>query len=157
MECRPSTLKGTPLFVRMNDEELARVLAAAELQEFGQDEIIVTEGEPGDTLYLVLAGSVRIVKKLNGTDIPIATLKEEDFFGEMSLIDLEPRSASVIANEPSTLLLLPSEKMASVFAENREILPILITNIARIISRRLRHADEQIARFLAREGSGVSG
>lgn len=137
-------LKYTPLFVRLNDAELEMILRVGRKEDYSPGEVIVNEGSPGDALFIILEGSSDVVKKGKAQTVKLSTLRKESCFGEMSLLDIEPRSCSVIAVEKTTVLRFGVEDLAQVFNENLNILPLVVTNIARILSRRLRVADEKL-------------
>jgi len=142
-------LKMTPLFVRLNDEEMGQVLSVAREERYEAGGVIVQEGDPGDSLYLILEGAVEVVKQGPTGAVTLMTLHRDDCFGEMSLLDIENRSASAVAAEPTRVLRFRAEDLAGVFRANDQVLPLLVTNIARILSRRLRAADEKIVAFSA--------
>jgi hypothetical protein len=88
----------TPLFPDFSAGELVEVIRGLELRSFEPGEIIVTEGEPGASLFLLTTGSVRTyVRDQEGRSAAVRTLGEGDFFGEVSLLEGSPRTATVTA------------------------------------------------------------
>lgn len=140
-----SQLQDRPLFVGLNPAEMEELIRLTEPCAFAAGDVVVREGEPGDALYLLVEGSVRVEKDgrtlstLYGGD-SITLGYEGDFFGEMSLVDIEPRSATVVAVEPVRGLRLKRETLLPYLHRNRDVHLVLLTNIARILSRRLRMA-----------------
>ena len=91
---------------------------------YGKGDMIFAEGEPGDEVFVVQSGSVKIVKIIEGKEVLLGMLKEGDIFGEMALLDGKPRTASAIAGEDSALM-----------AANKTNFDFLITNQPQLISR----------------------
>ena len=148
MEETRNPLKMTPLFVRLEDEELDLILKASRRREYAPGETIVTEGDQGDALFVILEGAVDVIKKGATGNVKLVTLGKMNCFGEMSLIDIEPRSASVIAVVQTRLLKIKSNDLSKILNGRPEIHAILATNIARILSRRLRTVDERMVKSL---------
>ncbi len=145
-------LKLTPLFVRLEDPELDVLLKVARKESYRSGEVIVSEGEPGDSLFLILDGVVEIYKKGNTRNIKLITLQKDESFGELFLVDIFPRSATAIALEKSRLLRFDSEDIALACRDYSKILPIMVTNIARILSRRLRAVNDRVVDILDKNG-----
>jgi small-conductance mechanosensitive channel/CRP-like cAMP-binding protein len=122
-----------PLFHDLQPEALERLAAAARRLDFDQRELLVREGETGDSLFVVARGQVLVSKSgaLLGTTsaIELAHLGPGDFFGEMSLLTGEPRSATVTAEGPCQVIVLEREAVAPVLAAD--------PSIAEALSRRL--------------------
>lgn len=125
-------------FHGMSGEELQKLLEAAEKCTFEPGETIVREGSTGAWIYIILDGSASVLKNALGKSTELARLQPGDSFGEMSLIDQELRSASVIA-ETACVLLRLSENACW---KHPVISAKIYRNIARIISRRLRNMDD---------------
>jgi CRP-like cAMP-binding protein len=135
------TLRGVPLFAHLGEEELGRVAGAVRERTYPKNSVIVFEDDPGDALYIVAAGQVKVVLiGEDGREVILAVLAQGDFFGEMSLIDDEPRSAHVIAMEDAQLLVLRRED----FQRGMEEYPRIALGLLRALSRRLRRADDKI-------------
>ncbi len=135
------TLRGVPLFARLADEELARVAPLARERAYPRNSVILFEDDPGDALYVVVTGQVKVVLVgEDGREVILAVLGEGDFFGEMALIDDEPRSAHVIAMEDARLLVLRREDFHAALDKH----PRIALGLLRALSRRLRRADDKI-------------
>jgi len=129
-------LKAIELFSQITGEDLAPValIAAEETRESG--EVIFAEGEAGDALYLVLDGRVRIDRE----EEVIAELGERECFGEMSILDGAPRSATATAIEDTNLLKIARDDFQEILSEKPEI----ALGVIKVLSRRLRAASRQV-------------
>jgi CRP-like cAMP-binding protein len=125
-------LKSIDLFSQIPGEDLAQValIAVEEPKESG--EVIFSEGDPGDALYLVLDGKVRVQQE----EKLIAELSERTCFGEMDLLDSSPRSATVTAVSDTNLLKIARDEFHEILTEKPEI----ALGIIKVLSRRLRNA-----------------
>jgi CRP-like cAMP-binding protein len=116
------------------------------------------EGDRGTTLYVLLQGRVTLSRSLDGVDEPLGSLAPGDCFGEMSLFDLSPRSATVCAVEDSLALAIDTGLLYALYSQAPESYTIILMNLGRELSRRLRVADERLSRLLengAATGAGV--
>ncbi len=134
-------LRKINIFSHLRDREVDKLLEVVEEKDFTKDSVILTQDDLGDTLFIIVRGKVKIVLlSEEGKEIILSTLREGDFFGEMSLLDGEPRSASVIALEDSSLLIIKREEFLKQIRKSPEIaLRIMVE-----MSKRLRQADEKI-------------
>lgn len=112
-------------------------------------EVICKEGDKGDSMYIIYEGAVKITKRAHDKETTLAVLKEGDFFGEMAIIDKEPRSASAIAEGETKIIELDE----SIFEEQIKSNPKIIMQILKKMSQRLREADRQIKTLLMRSNS----
>lgn len=134
-------LQKVSLFQDVDGEELARIAALLQPREVRRDAQIVAQDEPGDSMFLIARGRVKVVLFGDGgREVILNFLKVGDFFGEMALIDDLPRSANVIAVEDSTVLILKRDQ----FVEHIRNSPSTALNVMAELSRRLRRADEVI-------------
>ena len=103
-------LQKVPLFSQLSSTDLQRVVEVARDRAYPKNSVILFEDDPGDALYVVAKGQVKVVLiGEDGREVILSVLGEGEFFGEMALIDDEPRSAHVIAMEDSTLYVLRRE------------------------------------------------
>lgn len=126
-------LRGVPMFSALSDDELATVLADATVEEFPSGQDIVTQGDAADSFFLILEGRARVIidAKERRTQGPGQS------FGEMALLDEEPRSATVRADTDVRGLVLPSEAFLGLLERNWPITRKVMANL----SRRLRNVD----------------
>ena len=110
-------LKSVDLFRGLRGEELATIAEIAEEQPFSAGEAVFAEGEPGDALYLVIEGAVRVHK----ANRQLALLGERDVFGEMAVLDAEPRNASASVVKDTVLLKIVRDDFRDILQERPEI------------------------------------
>jgi CRP/FNR family transcriptional regulator, cyclic AMP receptor protein len=143
---RGAFLEAIPIFAGLTAAALNEIAKAAQESVFHQGDIIVREGEPGNRMFIIGAGSVEVVKFLGQSrETVLAVLRSKDFLGEMSIIDCVARSASVRAVEDTALFALKGTDLYHLFQKHPDQYAIVMLNIARDISRRLRAIDEKYA------------
>ena len=141
-----SPLAGVPIFAGLTDEAQALLFKRAEAVQYTPREIVVREGETGSKFFLIKSGAVRVLKNLETPDeVLLARLGARDFFGEMCIFETLPRAATVQAMEPTELIVLPSTAFYHLYQARPDQYSILLLNIARDLSRRLRKLDEAYA------------
>lgn len=140
------TLSLSPLFVGLNQDELYALIGASKIHEVEDGSEVVLEGDPGESMYLLHDGEVTIEKRTeNGQQIELSRLhRRGDFFGEMVFVDILPRSATVRATPSACLIEFPLETLRTFFENNRDAHLTVILNMTRVLSKRLRAANEQI-------------
>ncbi|MCX6349134.1 MAG: cyclic nucleotide-binding domain-containing protein [Candidatus Aureabacteria bacterium] len=140
---------GHALLAGLSGRSLEAVCANLKEKRFRMGVEIVREGEPGDAVYFIAEGSAEVWKKdeflKNLKPKRIALLRTGDTFGEMALIDREPRSASVRAVEETAVMSLSRDDFDALSVSDPKTYAVVVSNLARAISRRLRTMD---ARFV---------
>jgi CRP/FNR family cyclic AMP-dependent transcriptional regulator len=135
-----------PVFAGLDPAALEFLRGKAREIQVAAGETIVREGEPGNKMFLISSGSVQVCK---ATDSPaplqLALLKPGDFFGEMCILETLPRTATVLALSEAALYSLTSVSFYQFYQALPAQYSILVLNIARDVSRRLRKLDEQFA------------
>lgn len=129
-------LARVPIFSNCTLEEITAISSVAQGSFFQPGQIIVTQGTPGQAFYLILAGRVEILR--DGRSL--GAFGPGDFFGEMSLLDQAPRSATIKAIEQTECLMLSSWDFKALL----ERYPSIAVKLLEVLSRRLRVADERI-------------
>lgn len=136
-----SVLATVPLFAGLSAEELELVAAKAVRRRQSRGSVIFFEREPGDALYIIEEGQVRIYRVAeDGREKTLALLSTGDFFGEMALVDDEPRSAIAEATEPCVLLAIHKRDVHSLIHSN----PSIALSMIQGLSRRLRETNRQL-------------
>ncbi len=112
-------------------------------------DVILREGESGNRLYLIIEGNVDIVKKVLGKETVdqqvIATLGAGETFGEMELVDMQPRSATVRARQRVTVLSMSGMDLHAISDTDIKVFSLILMNLAREMSLRLRKTDTWLA------------
>ncbi len=140
-----------PLFSQLEPAELERVTEISRERTYPRNSVILFEDDPGDALYVVAEGQVKVVLiGEDGREVILSVLGEGEFFGEMALIDDEPRSAHVIAMEDSTLLVLRREDFQGILKQT----PSIALALLRELSRRLRRVDEKVGSLVLLDVNG---
>ena len=136
----------TPFFGGLSGSSLDLLIAMLVERRFEAGATVVAEGEPGRSMYIVHAGEL-VVSKLgeSGCVIAITRLGPGDFFGEMTLIEVQNRSATLVAESPVALYELTARNLYTYYKADICAYAMVMQNINRELCRRLRRADERIA------------
>jgi CRP/FNR family transcriptional regulator, cyclic AMP receptor protein len=134
------------IFAGLDASALRQLLRKAIRQEVDAGHVVVREGESGNQFYLLLEGDARVVKAF-GTDreIELAQVRSGDFFGEMCLLETLPRVATVQTTSAAVLLRLSAMAFLDLYDTRPDQHSLLLLNLARDLSRRLRRLDEAFA------------
>lgn len=152
-------LRSKALFGGLDDRRLEKIVSLLKTENFPKGAIVIKEKQIGDRMYLIAKGNVEVLKYSKeenknepspdvrhggGLGEQIAMLGEGDSFGEMELIDIQPRTATVKALTDLETVSLSNSDLLKLSQEDLEAFSIILINIARIISRRLRKTDEML-------------
>jgi CRP/FNR family transcriptional regulator/CRP/FNR family cyclic AMP-dependent transcriptional regulator len=144
-------LRACALFRDMDETALAEVAGLLRHRRFRRHEVIFHAGDPGDALFIVVSGSLKIVlPSPEGNEAIIATLRPGDFFGELAVLDGEPRSATAVALEPTELEALARAPFLELVDTQPELRLALLTGLVGELRRLTRHVEE--LHFLALPG-----
>ena len=142
-------LREIGLFGALADDALQFLASNLKILNRGADEVVFKEGDQARELYVLLRGEVEVFKVLKrGAEARLATLSPGHWFGEMSVLDAHPRSASVRALEPCRLLVVTARDLDALYRRDLKSYTLLVLNIARELARRLRLVDELVADFV---------
>jgi len=140
------TLRRVPILTGLSDDALQLILDKSEQETYPRGAVIIREGESNNRLYLILSGSVNVCKNLGQPgEVELATLADGEFFGEMCILDCQPRSASVQVVQLARILSFSSLVFWKLHEANPGEYGVVILNIARDLSRRLRLVDQRLA------------
>ena len=129
------------LFHNLDARELSWLAERLHCKNYPAGANIMSVEQPGEVVYFIMSGTVKVhIEQLDGNDVVLAILGRGDTVGEMSLIDSAGRSASAVTLEDSSLLWMDRQS----FQEGLRTIPNLALNLVRILSRRVRQANEQI-------------
>lgn len=146
-----ATLREVGLFGALSDEVLDHLARSLKTLRVATGDSVFREGDTmAREMYVVLEGEMEVSKRSRrGREMRVAILGPTDCFGEMSLIDMQSRSASVRAIAPSRLIKMTSEDMDALYRYDLKSYSLIVLNIARHLSRRLRVTDGLLADITA--------
>ena len=144
-----SLFKVLSIFEGLTQEELEKVARAAIVHSYDKNStVIFKEGDPGDSLYIISKGKVKITRENeDGRVVVLSILDKGDFFGEMSLLDGLPRSANVVSMAQTEVLIINSKE----FKNLRRDIPKISDNLLKLLCERIRKLDAQIKRIFIDE------
>ena len=138
---RSTPLKAVPFFTQLAEGELDLIRSLAAEKHYPKNAVVLTEGEMGDSLYMIQSGKVKVfIGDQEGREMILKILGPGDFFGEMSMIDKQPRSASITTLESAVFLVLSH----SAFEKCIEKIPRIANMVMRVLAQRVREADRKI-------------
>ncbi len=138
-------LKCVDLFQDLDDNELAALIAKAKDERYEDKHFIFKEGEMGDAMFVVLDGIVKVVKMVTGNKFKtLVTMGIGDFFGEMALLDGQPRSASTVAHGVARVLRIGRDEFSALMGENPYLGLKVVIRLARNLTDRLRKTNVQV-------------
>ncbi len=139
-------LRATPFFGGLSDASLDLLVSMLIERRVEAGAVVVAEGEPGRSLFVVQSGRLTVTRRTpSGGVLRVTALEPGDFFGEMTLIAMQNRSATVTAEGPTVLYELTAQKLYACYKADIHAYVVVMQNIGRELSRRLRRADERIA------------
>ncbi|MBL8319321.1 MAG: cyclic nucleotide-binding domain-containing protein [Burkholderiaceae bacterium] len=144
---RMELLQQMPIFGGIADAALAHLLEPVRTVAVPAGEYFFRERDAADSMYVLESGRVAVTKEWAGRELLLHQLAAGDCFGEMALLDLFPRSASVRAVEDCRAMALTTEHLFRLFEHSAEPFAMIQMNIAREMSRRLRVSDEALFRL----------
>jgi len=138
-------LSATPFFGGLSDASLDLLISMLVERRFEIGATVVAEGEPGRSMFIVHSGEL-VVSKLgvSGGVVRVTSLEPGDFFGEMTLIEMQNRSATVVAESPAVLYELTSRQLYTYYKADIHAYVVVLQNISRELCRRLRRADDRM-------------
>jgi small-conductance mechanosensitive channel/CRP-like cAMP-binding protein len=125
-------LRQQPLFKCLTDQHLDALLPRGKVAHFGQGEKLISQGEEGDSMFILVEGQANVVVERNGSPKHVASLKSGDCFGEMSLLTGERRSATVVAHSDCEVVEIGKPVLARSLKEN----PGLLDELSQLLARR---------------------
>lgn len=146
-----SFLKYIPLFSELTDAELKEIVKLAVRQVYKKDNMILIEEEIGSTMFIILDGRVKISRiSDDGREVILSILSEGDFFGEMSILDGQNRSANVVTLDDSKIMVIRRED----FLQMLHDYPQIAINLLKELAGRLRRSDAQIKSLSLQNATG---
>lgn len=137
-------VKGCPLFYELYDDEVEKLINSCLVATFNPGDKIVRQGEEGSEIFVILVGLVGVVVQKEKASAEIAELKKGDIFGELVLLNQTRRTADIICKTAVDVLVIDYEVIFSLFKKNNKVFSVLILNLARLLTKRLKGANEVI-------------
>ena len=138
---QPQTLQKYSLFGGLIDEQIESILPFMSQEIFNPDEVIIAEGKPNDKIYFLIEGQVAVTK----TGIELSRFSEGEAFGEMEVLDVMPAIASIKSLTQVTTMSISNKALREIYKKDVKMFSLMIMNLARDLSRRLRKMDEKFA------------
>jgi CRP/FNR family transcriptional regulator, cyclic AMP receptor protein len=147
----PTVLKSVSLFASFSDQQITTLLTYVQHRSFARNVYVMHAGEETDSLYVMLSGKAKVVlTDDHGREVILGHMGPQDFFGEMGILDDQPRSASVYTLEPCEMLRLSKSGFMTCVREHSEVAMLVIRNLV----KRLRAADRKIESLALVDVSG---
>src|SRR6476469_6718395 len=154
-EARIELLQRIPVFGGIRADILQFLLGVCPVVAVPANKFFFREHDQADSMFVLEAGKAAVLKSWLGQEYSLRTLKEGDCFGEMAVMDLLPRSASIRAVEDCTAIRLSVASLYQVYEHDLKQFALIQMNMGREVSRRLRETDNQL--FRARMGAPEAG
>ena len=141
----------SPLFENLTTDEREALVREMDLESHDEGSVIISEGDPGSSMYLIVSGEVKVYTRGTGQsgNLYLAKLGEGDFFGEVSILTGKPRTATITASQRTELLRLDKEKLDSVLSAHPGIRKVLDD----FYQRRAKHTVEAMIENLKKKGA----
>ena len=146
-----SVIKSVSLFSELADSDLREIVKVGVRQYYKKDNMILIEEEVGSTMFIILDGRVKISRiSEEGREVILSILSEGDFFGEMSILDGQTRSANVVTLSDSEILVIHREDFLRMLHDY----PQIAINLLKELAHRLRRSDSQIKSLSLQNATG---
>jgi CRP-like cAMP-binding protein len=136
---QPGSLRRIKMLANVDEALLASLLPYLEVVKVPPFGTVVNKGEPGDAMFMVLEGEARARILIDGQETTLATMGVGECFGELGLVDKSPRSADVIANQPTTLIKVSEAALRKLFAEAPALAAPFMFALTHVIAQRVRN------------------
>jgi CRP/FNR family transcriptional regulator, cyclic AMP receptor protein len=143
-QARIELLQRMPIFGGVGASILQFLLGLCPVESVPTNEFFFREGDQADSMFVLEGGKAAVLKSWRGQDHLLQTLKQGDCFGEMAVMDLGPRSASVRADEDCTAIRISAANLYRVYAQDLKQFALIQMNMGREVCRRLRELDNRL-------------
>lgn len=144
MKSRIELLQAMPVFGALREETLVFLLEMSSTASRATGEFFFREDDEAQSMFVLESGKAAVVKSWKGHQYVLSDLAKGDCFGEMSIMDMRHRSASVVAVEPCRAIELSSASLYALYEKDLEQFTLIQMNMGREVSRRLRDADDRL-------------
>jgi CRP-like cAMP-binding protein len=138
---KPESLQKYSLFGGLEAEQIELILPLMKQETYGPDELIITEGKPNDKIYFIIEGNVAVTKR----DVVLSRFGEGEAFGEIEVLDVMPSVASIKSISNVITMSISNKTLRDIYKIDVKVFSLIIMNLARDLSRRLRRMDEKLA------------
>ena len=138
------TLRHIPIFKGLSHFDLIKVSKLLHLRKYKKGEVIFHQNEPGESMFIIQAGKVDIQRKTDFGTTTLASLSDGSFFGEISLVDEETRTATAISKEDSSLLGFFRADLIHLIDRNPRLASFILLHLSMVLGKRLRLLDSQL-------------
>jgi CRP-like cAMP-binding protein len=138
---QPEILQKYSLFGGLLVEQIQAIIPLMKEENYGPDEYIITEGNPNDKIYFMVKGQVSVIKG----DVVLSHFSEGEVFGEMEVLDVMPSIASIKTISQVTVMSISNRGLREIYKMDIKVFSLILMNLARDLSRRLRKTDEKLA------------
>lgn len=138
---KPEALQRYSLFGGIEKEQIESILHVMQHEKFEPNETIITEGNANDRIFFIIEGQVSVTKQ----DIMLSRFNEGEAFGEMEVLDVMPATATIKSLTPVTTMSISNKGLREIYKIDIKTFSLLIMNLARDLTRRLRRMDEKLA------------
>jgi CRP-like cAMP-binding protein len=136
----PATLQKYSLFGGLLEEQIKQILHLLEQETYKPEEAVIVEGAPNDKIRFIIEGRVEVIKN----NILLYEMGEGETFGEMEVLDVMPSAATIKTLSPTTVLSISNKGLRGIYKIDVHSFSLIIMNLARDLSRRLRRMDDKI-------------
>ena len=146
-------LKSIPIFGGLEGAALERIIGMLEESAFPEGAIVCQQGDVGRTMYIVRSGEV-VLSRIGESGVPVRVVRlgPGEFFGETTLLEIHARSSTAVVDAPATIYVLSNSGFYKLYREDIQAYVMVITNICRELSRRLRKAEDRICELAEAAG-----
>jgi CRP-like cAMP-binding protein len=134
-----SALRNYSLFGGLLEDQINAIIPLMEQESYKEGDAIITEGAPNDKIRFIIEGGAAAIKQ----GITLFRFKEGDTFGEMEVLDVMPSVATIRALAPTKVMSISNRNLRQIYRNDVKAFALIIMNLARDISRRLRNMDEK--------------
>jgi CRP/FNR family transcriptional regulator, cyclic AMP receptor protein len=138
---KPESLQKYSLFGGLLEEQIQAIIPLMKEEKYSPGELIITEGNTNDKIFFIIGGQVSVSKK----DVELSRFSEGEAFGEMEVLDVMPATATIKAISQVTVMSISNKAMHEIYKMDVKVFALLLMNLARDLSRRLRKTNEKLA------------
>lgn len=142
----------TPMFMKLTPMELAEIIHIVKVEKYKAGDLVFEEGDAGDAWYVLYKGAVEVIKNDEAGGKKINELSPRACFGEISILDGLPRSASIRATEDSEVIRIPRKGFAELLDDNHLVAYKLLHEMAILLAKRQRTATLKLSELLLANG-----